>query len=151
MQASAMTHPDHIIQFFKGDEFASRSIVAFLCEGMRRGEAAACIAREELHDAIRRKLGREFSDLTAREAGGQFILLGSREIAARIAPGGMMDETLFRELASGLLERIGSCHSGFRVHGDIVDVLARQGRFEAAAKVESLWGELLDETSFPLL
>lgn len=75
------------------------------------------------------------------------------ETLSRFCGNGTVDTRLFREVIGGELSRIAEFHCGRLVwaYGEMVDVLAKQGRRNQAIELEHLWNKLAEEMEFSLL
>jgi hypothetical protein len=65
---------------------------------------------------------------------------------------GLPDSLLFHRTVGALVRKLATAQScGFRIYGEMVEVLAEEGRFHAAQRLEELWNELAVRYPFVLL
>jgi len=139
----------HRLQLFDTPESLAQSVTQFLFEGYERGENILIAAKRRNLDAI----------LTALEERGCFsqdfdrqrlIALDATELLTHLRRHGVVDALRFEAEIGTLVERL-SESGPLRVYGEIVEVLAEEGDFDGAVRLETLWNGLSQRYPFTLM
>ena len=65
---------------------------------------------------------------------------------------GLADSPMFHKTIGALVRKLsGDAKGGFRIYGEMVELLAEEGNFHAAQRLEELWNELAVRYPFILL
>ncbi|HLL22882.1 MAG TPA: MEDS domain-containing protein, partial [Kofleriaceae bacterium] len=132
-------HHLHVVQIYEHDDHVAVRAVEFFRTGLAAGERCVAIAIPEHRDAILAGL---------RHAGAetsQLVILDARATLDELLVGGMPD--------AALLERkVGELVRGpTRVFGELVELLWRDNRADAALRLEQQWNALATRYGFHLL
>jgi hypothetical protein len=139
----------HRLQLFDTPQSLAQSVTQFLIEGYERGDNLLVAAKRRNLDTI----------LTALEARGCFskehdrqrlIALDASELLTHLRRHGVVDALRFEAEIGTLVERL-SGSGPLRVYGEIVEVLAEEGDFAGAVKLEKLWNDLGARYPFTLM
>ncbi len=85
-------------------------------------------------------------------AAGRLIVLDAPTTLASFLVNGEPDRKKFDEQVGALVHRLcRESSAGVTAYGEMVDILAGQGNFIAAERLETLWNNLSTECSFRLL
>ena len=134
------TSRSHAVHFYEAPESLLDLLEAFVREGLARKERVVLITLQERWRLLADRLGTEDR--------ARLVFLDSREVLSRIRVDGMPDPDRFAALTRELLEKMAG--RPFRVFGDAVDLLAQEGDFEGAVRLEELWNDLRRSRAFPL-
>lgn len=150
---AAIPQHSHVVQFYEDDQFLVESIGRFLGPALASGEAAVLAATPEHCAQVVDELERRGVDAVGATHDGRFVRLDAAEMLERFLIEGWPDETKFREVVGGLLEktRERAGHGRVTVYGEMVALLWTAGRREAAIQLEQYWNRLADTQSFELL
>lgn len=145
--------PRHAVQFYETEEFLYDLVSNFLAAGLRDGGPLIVVATERNREAFCNKLEAEGISVRRAVGSGQLTLLDAHETLAAFMVNGLPDPRLFHEHVGGVVARtIGEWpHARLRAYGEMVDVLWRDGKPEAAAQLEALWNHLAEEQPLSLL
>lgn len=129
------------------------SVARFLDAGWRSGEPAVVIATGAHWTRFRSALEDHGWDTDALCEQHLLTLLDADEAAAELLDGELPSPARFAELVAGTIDRAAARFPGrtLRAFGEIVDVLYRDGRREAALALEELWNHLAETRAFALL
>jgi signal transduction histidine kinase len=143
----------HIVQFYEKEAFLCDAVAQFLAVGLAAGEPVCVIATEDHRRAISTRLAGRGLHVEEARARGQLVWLDARETLARFMVGDMPDWSLFSGVLGGVLQQIRerSPHACVRAYGEMVDLLWRDGRKQAALSLESMWNELASGHALTLL
>jgi hypothetical protein len=141
---------EHIVQLFDSTSSLTRTVADFLEQGRTEDGRLIVIARAA-HWAETvlelETLGFPVADTIAQR---QLMVFDAATTLAAFNRGGRIDRDLFNK-AVGDVVRQQALYGPVRIYGEIVDLLAEQGRFADAEALEHLWNELAQECSLRLL
>src|SRR5262245_8152560 len=143
----------HAVQFYGDEEQFFRGVGDFLLEGITAGQATVAIATEPHWRAIEAQLSRRGVDCRkVRRDGSLRVLDATRTLSGRIVGGGRNTARFERDVATMMVDVEAARGSGvIRAYGEMVNLLWRQGRHDAALYLESLWNRPPFRNSFDLL
>lgn len=150
---SLPTRDNHIVQFYEKESFLCDAVAQFLAVGLAAGEPACVIATEDHRRAVAARLANRGLHLDEARANGQLVWLDARETLAKFMVGDMPDWTLFSSVVGGVLDQIRkrSPYGCVRAYGEMVDLLWRDGRKQAALSLEAMWNELANSHALSLM
>ena len=143
----------HGVLFYDSDRTFTDSIVEFGVRALQPGDPLVLVATSEHMTAIRaglKKRGFDWEEIRER-AGCAFY--DAHDTLRQFMVAGMPDADRFRKTMENVLapwEGMGGRWT-VRAFGEMVDVLFRDGRAEAALIVEALWNDLARSHRFTLL
>lgn len=143
----------HAVQFYGNDESLVTTVAGFLSEGLVAAQPAIIIATEAHSTAIVAQLSARFIDVRHAQETGDLLLLDASEALAEFMVGDMPDATAFEEYFGRIVKRMlnGRVRTVVRAYGEMVDLLWKDGRTEAAIRLEILWNKLATAYQFALL
>ena len=143
---------EHLVQLFDETESLVAAVSTFLFESWKQGDHLLVIARAPswaLTSAELQARGCPVSELTAS---GRLIVLDAATTLATFMVNGDPSPGKFRASIGDLVTRVCSdAPHGVAAYGEMVDILAAQGNFTGAERLEQLWNGLSEECSFRLL
>ncbi|MBX3470421.1 MAG: response regulator [Planctomycetes bacterium] len=127
----------HDVQFHDDDDGADldASLVAFLSEGLSRGEGALVIARPARWARLAARLAAD--GLAPPSLAERLVVVDAREV---VAPGRSLEA--FIAAAVPVLDAL-AARGPVRAYGEAVDVLLERGRAAEAVRLEALWSQAL--------
>ena len=141
---------EHLVQLFDEAESRVEGVASFLHRGWRAGAPLLVVARPinwTLISARLQALGCPVSDTIAQ---GRLVALDAATTLASFLRHGRPDAVLFQERVGTVVKRLSQL-GRLNVYGEMVDLLAEQGRMDAAHQLEMLWNNLAAKESFTLL
>jgi hypothetical protein len=144
MRSRGTFHPpisNHTVQFYEDPAELIRALTLFTKEGLARNESVILIATGEHGTSLKRRLG-------TKADRDRLVLFDARAVIDRLLRNGRPDPRRFDGLVRDILASTGG--RPMRGFGEGVDLLARDGNFEAAILLEEMWNALLRRQSFPL-
>jgi signal transduction histidine kinase len=144
---------EHSVQFYEREEFLCEAVADFIAAGLDAPEPVIVIATEPHRAAFSERLTAKDIDVEGACASGQLLFLDARETLTRISADELPDWERFRALIGALIEekRQGSANRRVRAYGEMVDVLWREGKPQAAISLEEMWNRLGRLQEFSLL
>lgn len=140
------------MQFYDNPEFLASSVAAFLAEGIKSAQPAIVIATPAHTRLIQAELVKRGVDVDALGM-TNLMWLDARDTLASFMEGGRPSAELFDATVGSAFERVTSDrrYVTVRAFGEMVDLLWRDGKMQAAIELEELWNSLASRYSFALL
>jgi hypothetical protein len=149
-------HPcGHIVYPYADKDLLAQAVCLYASAGLRKDEAVILIMRRDNCPAITSGLWRQGFDLQELQRTGQLNCMLAEDMLPRFMADNMPDEEKFEALAGWIETARASKRSGpkvspIRAFGEMVCLLWGQN-LRAAARLEELWGNLIEAHSFSLL
>jgi hypothetical protein len=149
---SAQSH-HHAVQFYRDEASLFTTVGGFLSEGLIAHQPAIVIATRSHRAAIEEHLLGRLIDCVRARREGDLIMLDAEETLGQFMIGDRPDDELFEQNVGVIIEQAvdGRGGSAARAYGEMVDLLWKEGRSEAALAVEILWNKLIVRHGFSLL
>jgi hypothetical protein len=143
----------HSVKFYGNDASLFTTVAGFLCEGLVVGQPAIVIATPSHRAAILQHLQDRLIDVERARESGDLLMLDAEETLTTFMSGDEPDGDLFESNVGSLIDGAldGREPTMVRAYGEMVDVLWKAGRPEAAIKLEMLWNRLAAKHGFALL
>jgi hypothetical protein len=148
------SHPhEHAVQFYGNDAELLKTVGTFLSEGLVAGQPAIVIATPDHRIAIEKALEAHLIDVAAAKRLGDLVMLDAEETLTTFMVDHSPVGSLFRRSMGDVIDLTlrGRERTPIRAYGEMVDVLWKQGRTEAAVRLEVLWNNLAETHVFSLL
>ncbi|HYP00690.1 MAG TPA: ATP-binding protein [Pyrinomonadaceae bacterium] len=147
---SAMSEPEHFVQFYEADEFLLNSLGGFIGAGLAEGDACIVVATKAHRDSLDERLRARGLDVDAARACGQYVSLDASEILSKFMSGAQPDAVRFAKVVGGIIAGAAEGRQRVRIFGEMVALLWAEGNCDAAIRVEELWNELHRTRTFSL-
>lgn len=153
MEPLPTTSPRHAVQFYGTEHGLFSTVAGFLGEGLVSGQPAIVIATESHRTGILDALAARLIDVDRARRSGELVLLDAHQLLETFVVEDTPNQELFEYNVGLIFDRALKAHSRtfIRAYGEIVDVLWKEGRAEAAMAVEMLWNQLARKYGFALL
>jgi hypothetical protein len=145
----SLDSPPHSVQLFDSHDSAAAALAQFVREGLDAGDTMLIVARGDDWNRAAVALASSRMPLAASIDSGQLVVLDSATVLDTLLVGGLPDAKSF-ERGVGDLVRRRAARGRLRAYGDMVDLLAAERHFEAAARLEELWNDLGTRIPFTL-
>jgi signal transduction histidine kinase/ActR/RegA family two-component response regulator len=134
----------HRVQFYESDTTLVDAVTRFASSGLGSGGAVVVLATERHLGGIAGRLQANGADPAGLCDTGRYLALDAAEVLPRIVVEGWPDPDRFREVIGGILGRVTPAEprGGVHVFGELVALLAAEGRHAAAVRLEELWNDL---------
>jgi PAS domain S-box-containing protein len=147
---SAVSEPEHFVQFYETDSFLVDSLKGFISAGLNAGDACIIVARKSCREGLEQLLQAQGLDITAACASGQYTTLDSSETLSKFMIDGVLEPQRFNEVIGNLIQRVAQGNRRVRIFGDMVEVLCADGSHALAIRLEELWNQLQKTYPFSL-
>jgi hypothetical protein len=143
----------HAVQFYGSDQSLFTTVAGFLSEGLVAGQPALVIATESHLAGILEQLTARLIDVDQAIRIGDLIVLDAHETLAKFMASDRPDPDAFEHEMAIVIQKLVRERPRVvvRAYGEMVDVLWKQGRPEAAIALEILWNKLAATYAFALL
>lgn len=153
--AMAAKHRDHIVEIYSDSSAYIAGLAAMVAERLAAGDAVLFAGTSEHRCAVADYLRSDSRGFDIAVAQGRFMTLDAAEALAAIQPHGNIDRASFVALVAPRIAQLqGRCGSIRRgrvlVIGELVHLLAGEGRYDDAVELERLWNDLAGLQSFEL-
>ena len=143
----------HDVQFYANDTFLFDAVADYLTTGVRLGQPIVVIATGAHQKGYREAMRARGANPDELTEGRDAVWLDARETLAAFMEGGRPNPELFDLTVGRVFEalRRNRRYVMVRAHGEMVDILWREGKADAALTLERLWNDLASRHSFSLL
>jgi len=150
---TAPTHPKHHVQFYDNDEYLVGVVERFLRDGLTAGDPLLVIATPEHRETFTAAIKKDGFEIERHVRAGDLTFMDAEGTLGTFMVNGMPDRNSFREHVGGAIDKVraGGCGVTVRAFGEMVDLLWRHGKSDAAVRLEDLWNELAMTHQFSLL
>jgi hypothetical protein len=132
---------EHLVHFFDDTRARVDTVSAFLADALSRNGAALVVARPTHWTEIAGVLDEQG---LITEQGPRLVVLDARTTLTLLMRGGRIDPERFRAIMAPLLADLStSAGRPVTIYGEMVDLLASEGHFEAVDDLERCWNTLL--------
>jgi hypothetical protein len=148
---SASRH--HAVRFYENDKSLAQIVAEFLSEGLAASNPAIVVATPVQRAAILKEMVAKSWDVVALQRSSDLILLDAQDTLSTFLINGQPDAEAFGARMSDVIGRAcrGRANCTVRIFGQMVDVLWKEGKQDAAIRLEMLWNELANTHAFSLL
>ena len=147
-------HQHHAVKFYENEQSLYTTVAGFLGQGLVDGQPAIMIATLEHRVAILEHLKGRLIDVDLAERAGDLVVLDAHQTLALFMVNGMPDPDAFDASVGRLVAEIAKKRSTnvmIRAYGEMVDVLWKEGKADAAIRLEMFWNKLAQVHGFALL
>jgi KaiC/GvpD/RAD55 family RecA-like ATPase len=144
----------HAVQFYGDDDSLFTTVAGFLSQGFVDGHPAIVIATEGHRTSILQHLRGRLIDVDTVQQMGSLIMLDAHQTLDRFMHHGMPDRERFEASVGSLIAQVLDGREDrvlIRAYGEMVDVLWKEGKSDAAIRLEMLWNRLAQRYGFKLL
>ena len=145
----------HVVQFYEDDAFLIHRVAHFLGSAIEAGNACIVIATEAHRKMLLSSLHRRGFDMAALERQGSYISLDANQTLAKFMVNGLPDKSRCLPILKQIVDKANAaakcenpCAAAF---GEMVALLWKRGKDDAAIALECLWNELVSMCDFSLL
>ena len=151
--AQAKVSHHHAVQFYSTETSLFDTVAGFLAEGLVSRQPAIVIATPGHRAGIIDHLSSRLIDCAKALRDGDLVILDAEEMLDLLMVNERPDYDLFDHNVGRLIQQSlnGRKRVVIRAYGEMVDLLWKQGRTEAAIHLEMFWNRLASKYNFALL
>jgi hypothetical protein len=146
-----ISYGDHLVQFYKTDEFLTETVTNFIAPALMNGEGAVVIATEPHLHQFEKALKDLQINTTVLMLTGQLLMLDADEMLSKFIENEIPNSQKFDEHIANPLLEMRRKFSDVKAYGEMVNILWAQGNLYATMELEKLWNQLLSSNEFSLL
>ncbi|HVL87069.1 MAG TPA: MEDS domain-containing protein [Candidatus Thermoplasmatota archaeon] len=151
----ARLQPRHAVQFYQNEGHMVKALVAWCERSLRVGGGAVVVATEPHRAEFKNGLRLSGLEPDRFLDAGRLALLDARETLDRLLvrgqPSAERFEVVVMPIVRDLQRAVGSPDKPVRAWGEMVDLLWKEGEFDAASALESLWTSAVRASGIELL
>ena len=144
-----MRDRDHFVQFYSEESDIVEAVASYFAHGLRFGDVCIIAGTHEHNAAIESLVARLVKPFD-RTGEGNLIVLDAHETLSKFMIDGRPDPELFENVVGSLIRDAAASKRPIRIFGEMVDVLAKDGKAAAAVALEHLWNDLGRKFDFRL-
>ena len=144
----------HAVQFYGDDDSLFTTVAGFLSKGFVDGHPAIVIATAAHRTAILDHLRGRLIDVDKAQQIRSLIMLDAQQTLDLFMDRGVPDQERFEASVGKLIAEVLDGREDrilIRAYGEMVDVLWKAGKSDAAIRLEMLWNRLAQRYGFALL
>lgn len=145
---------EHVVYFYYESDSLLDALCNFVGPALDAGNAAVILATKVHRDGLQHRLTARGLDTQKASQQGRYVALDAPEILSKIMVEGMPDGARFFEVVGGTIARtralLEPANPEIVVFGEMVSLLWKEGKIEAAIRLEQLWNELAKKHPFSL-
>jgi hypothetical protein len=147
-----LEHHAHLAQLFDTSDSLATAVSQFIRDESAVGRRLLIVARARNWAAVAGRLARSGWPVDAAIAEERLTAIGAEPLLPKLMRGGLPQPDLFQEhVGARIVGLHGASPAGLSVYGELVELLAEEGNFEAVRRLEELWNDLGSRCSFKLL
>ena len=140
---------EHLVQFYDTDAFLLDAVSDFIGAAVRAGGTGIIIATLSHRQELDVRLRAYGLDIAAARAQGRYVDLDAAETLSRFVVGGSPEPMRFSKIMGEIIEGAAAGRH-VRIFGEMVSLLALEGDFGGAMRLEELWCTLQEIHQFAL-
>jgi hypothetical protein len=145
-----MSDRDHFVQIYSSEEQIIEAVTGYFVNGIRFHDACILIGTAEHNREIEKLIRPIEPDIDAAIADGSFMILDAHETLSAFTVNGKLDKRLFEKVVGGAVAKARGDRKRLRAFGEMVAILAQDGKAAAAVELEMLWNDLARKQHFRL-
>lgn len=137
----------HFVQLYRDDGDLARNVGRFLKEGADRGDCMIVVSTPDHRERFTRELREARVDVEDLRRTGRLLCLDAASTLASLLVDGMPNPARFETLITRRIRewRALARNGGVRAYGEMVDLLWKAGKPDAALRLEELWNRVLED------
>lgn len=138
-----MSEGQHVLRLFDTADSVAGTVATFLCDGWDAGDWMLVVIRMRNWTAVERRLRRRGFPVESAIEAGRLIVLDAVMTRPAIMNGEFPDKEWFFSTLGRLVARLWTTSAGrLRIYGEHAELLAEEGNFDGAFRLEQLWEEV---------
>ncbi len=140
---------DHKVFFYGRPQELAHAVFTHICPAIEANSPVVLVMTPSHRQRLeQRLLEHDLCPQTLRDV-GVLVQLDAEETLEKFLSGGALDEARFQQVIGGVLREAPQALT--HAYGEMVDVLVKRQRFEAAIELEEMWNRLARQHRFTLL
>lgn len=140
---------EHHLQLFDSSKSLAETVSEFLFAAFQRGEPILVVATPEHREILSRRLAEAGVNVREAALANRLAIHDAVQMLDKFMRQDAPNPVAFDEVVGSLVARL-SNGKRLCIYGEMVDVLAAQGKYKAACQLEELWNRLGRRETFTL-
>lgn len=140
----------HVARLFDSLKSRAEAVSSFVGDALADGEHVLLLAKASSWDAIAGQLLARECPVERAQQDGSLLVFDAKDALEAVSRDGFPAEDLFETVIGRQVARL-TRQGRLSAYGEIVDLLAERGDFQAAICLEEFWNRLAERCSFTLL
>jgi MEDS: MEthanogen/methylotroph, DcmR Sensory domain len=136
----------HEVQFYSDDVVLLERLVPFVAAALKRGDAAIIVATQSHRDRLVQRLKSERIDVDAAIRAGSYVAVDAAGTLSIFMVNDMPESDRFLKVVGGIIDEAAktgkTAHRRVAVFGEWVSLLWKEGKADAAIRLEQLGNQL---------
>ena len=141
----------HVVRLFDSEQSVVEGVAQFVREGFWKNEQILVLMDRERWNAVAMRLALLGCAADDAVRFGRIIVRDTHDTLKKFMVADRPHPRLFTATVGALVEGQVAFGRPVRIYGELVDVLAAQGHYNAALELEELWNDLATRYRFTLL
>jgi hypothetical protein len=141
----------HTLQLFDDAVSRTDALVRFVRDGLEAGDNVLVVVTPEHWRSVSARLLQRSLQLDADIASYRLTVCSTAVALAQLRRGRTLQRNLFDAVVGTPVRQLCAAGPRLRAYGEMVDVLAGEGDFSTALRLEELWSDLLVTSPFDLI
>lgn len=137
---AASVHPCH---FYSDDASLTANVAVFFAPAFRERQAMVAFGTPAHLAAIEKRLRADGHDIEAAKANGQYMAFDAQAALDALLRGDLPAQDSFEDVIAARLNSATREFGAVRAFGEIVSLLWRDGKRQAALRLEEMWNEAI--------
>ena len=143
---------EHVLRLYEDEESLYKTVADVIAEGLAKSQPCLLVARQEHLTGITGELRRRGHDCEALERDRRLAKVDAEDTLRKIAPRADLDVEMCFQVVGDLIAGVAGPGDGSAVvYGEMVDLLWKSGKPQAAIRLEQIWNDLRKKYRFRLL
>ena len=134
---------EHPCSFYTEDSVLASTVATFLAPAFAARQGLIALGTPEHLAAIEERLRSSGHDIDGARSSGQYVSMDAQWALEQLMAHGMPTTERFNAVLGPHIKRATERYGSLRAFGEIVSLLWRDGKRQAALRLEELWNEAL--------
>jgi DcmR-like sensory protein len=142
---------EHALHLYEEEVTLTTTVASFLAPAFENDQAILAVATRPHLAAVEQRLRTIGHDVDGARRSGRYLAIDAERLLPRLMHNGLPSAEAFEAIVGSHVAQIGDRHGEVRAFGELVQLLWRDGKSNAALRLEDLWNDLLDDAPLSLI
>jgi len=142
---------NHKVQVCQDNVSQAEAVTLYIKEGLLNNEGVIVFAKPALRKAVISNLDTQGLDIKTFKEEGQIKFFDAEFLVSNLLIDGVLEKQLFNESVEIPIQTLKSKYGRIHVFGGMVNTLWKNGQYNSAMQLESMWVDLSRREEFTLL
>jgi hypothetical protein len=141
---------EHLVQLFDTSESLADTLAAFVCDGLQQGATILIVCTQAHWSLAAERVAAHGCAVDEPTRTGRLTVLDAAATLKQFMRHSGPDTRLFEETVGSLVRTLSGRGPRLWIYGEMVDLLASEGDYRGALRLEELWNALGEKESYTL-